>query len=297
VLTSQRVFQPIVMAALALLAWFPAIAAAQTIGPTAATRTPSSGKISLAATYDFTNAYMFRGLRQDDTRLIMFPFAEARIDLHDDDDGLKDVGLHIGTWNSLHTGAAGTQGLSGKLWYESRFYSTLDFTFGPGVTAGGTYTAYTSPNNSFSTVKEIALHVAADENAAPGGFVLRPSALIAFELDTAPGLGQADGGQRAGTYMELGIAPGIVESGIAVTFPIKVGLSVKDYYELGGVDHKFGYLSLGAIAKVPLGRSAAYGRWDVHGGFEFQSLGDTPEAFNGGDQSKLIGIVGLGFSY
>jgi hypothetical protein len=35
----------------------------------------------------------------------------------------------------------------------------------------------------------------------------------------------------------------------------------------------------------------------VHGGFEFLSLGDTPEAFNGGDQSKLIGVIGIGFSY
>jgi hypothetical protein len=33
------------------------------------------------------------------------------------------------------------------------------------------------------------------------------------------------------------------------------------------------------------------------GGFEFQSLGDTPEAFNAGDQSKVIGTIGIGFSY
>jgi hypothetical protein len=285
------------MAALVFAACVPTMATAQTIGPAQTALDPNPGKVSLAATYDFTNAYMFRGLRQDDTRVIMFPFAEARFDLHDDDDGLTDVALHVGTWNSLHTGAAGAAGPSGKMWYESRFYSTVDFTFGPGVTVGGTYTAYPSPNNSFSTVKELAFRVAADERTAPAGLVLRPHALLAFEFDTAPGLGQADGGQRRGTYLEFGVAPGISESDFAVAFPLTVGLSLDDYYELAGVDHTFGYLSLGAIATVPLFRSTSYGAWDVHGGFEFQSLGDTAEAFNRGDQSRVIGIIGIGFSY
>lgn len=273
------------------------MAAAQTIGPAQTAVDTNPGKVSLAATYDFTNAYMFRGLRQDDTRLIMFPFAEARIDLHENDNGVADLSLRIGSWNSLNTGATGTEGPSGKLWYESRFYSALDYTFGSGITVGGGYTAYPSPNNSFSTVKELSFRVSADERTITSGLALRPHALVAFEFDTAPGIGQADGGLSAGTYLELGIAPGINEAGFAVALPVKVGLSLDDYYELDGVDNMFGYLSIGAIASAPLGRSTTYGAWDVHGGFEFQSLGDTPEAFNGGDQSKLIGTIGIGFSY
>jgi hypothetical protein len=297
VLMSPRAIRTSIAAALVLAAFVPAITAAQTIGPAQTAVDSTPGKVSLAATYDFTNAYMFRGLRQDDTRVIMFPFAEARIDLHDDDDGLTDVALRIGTWNSLNTGVAGAAGPSGKLWYESRFYSAVDFTFGPGITAGGGYTAYPSPNNSFSTVKELSFRVSADERTRPAGLALRPYALLALEFDTEPGLGQADGGQGAGTYLELGVAPGINDSGFAIAFPVRVGLSLNDYYELAGVDHKFGYLSLGAIASAPLGRSTSYGAWDVHGGFEFQSLGDTPEAFNRGDQSKVIGTIGIGFSY
>lgn len=296
---SFREILPRGIAVLALAACIPTMATAQTIAPARTALDPNQGKISLASAYDFTNAYMFRGLRQDDTRVIMFPFAEARIDLHDDDDGLKDVALRIGTWNSLNTGAAGAAGPSRKLWYESRFYSAVDFAFGPGVTVGGSYTAYPSPNNSFSTVKELAFRVAGDESVLAGlaGLVLRPHALVALEFDTAPGQGQADGGQNGGTYLELGIAPGISESRFTIAFPIKVGLSLDDYYELNGTDHPFGFLSLGAITTVPLGRSTTYGVWDVHGGFEFQSLGDTPEAFNGGAQSKVIGTVGIGFSY
>jgi hypothetical protein len=278
-------------------AFVPAFAAAQTAAPPQTTVDPTPGRISLAAAYDFTNAYMFRGLRQDDTRVIMFPSAEARIDLHDDDDGLTDAALRIGTWNSLNPGVAGTAGPSGKLWYESRFYSTADFTFGPGITLGGTYTAYVSPNNSFSTVKEIAVRVAADERTTTAGVVLRPHALLAMEFDTAPGLGQADGGQNGGTYLQLGVSPGIAHADFAVSFPLTVGLSLRNYYELAGVDHKFGYLSLGALATVPVARSSRYGAVEVRGGLEFQSLGDTPEAFNGGDQSKIIGVIGVGFSY
>src|SRR6266850_755015 len=297
VLMSLREFRLCAMAALVFAACLPTVAAAQTIGPPQTGFDPNPGKVSLAATYDFTNAYMFRGLRQDDTRVIMFPAAEARIDLHENNKGRTDMALRIGTWNSLNTGTAGAAGPSGKIWYESRFYSAVDFTFGPGITIGGNYTAYPSPNNSFSTVKELAVRVAADERTAPAGLVLRPHALLAFEFDTAPGLGQADGGPNGGTYLELGIAPGINDSKFSVAFPLTVGLSLNDYYELAGVDHKFGFLSLGAIARVPFFRSTAYGAWDVHGGVEFQSLGDTAEAFNRGDQSKVIGTIGIGFSY
>jgi len=51
------------------------------------------------------------------------------------------------------------------------------------------------------------------------------------------------------------------------------------------------------LTSVPLGHSTSYGSWNVHGGFDFLSLGDTPEAFNAGEQQKLVGSVGIGFSY
>ena len=113
------------------------MAAAQTIGPAQTAVDTNPGKVSLVATYDFTNAYTFRGLLQNDLHMTpdglkngvwMFPFAEARFDLHDDDDGVTDVALRIGSWNGLSTGGAGTAGPSGKLWYESSFYSAVDVT-------------------------------------------------------------------------------------------------------------------------------------------------------------------------
>ena len=51
-----------------------------------------------------------------------------------------------------------------------------------------------------------------------------------------------------------------------MAFPIKVGLSAKDYYEFGtGSDSKFGYFSVAGIVTVPMNS-----HWNVHGGGEFQ---------------------------
>ena len=35
----------------------------------------------------------------------------------------------------------------------------------------------------------------------------------------------------------------------------------------------------------------------VHGGVEYQRLGETTHAFNGGDADRVIGSIGIGFSY
>ena len=275
------------MAVLALLAVHPSSAAAQ------GTSSPNGGNITLSAYFDITNAYLFRGLLQDDTGLIMWPAADVGVRLFE----AAGPVLHVGTWNSLDTGLSGSDGPTGRLWYEDRFYTTIAFPLTVDFGVGATYTAYTSPNGSFSNVKELSFMVGPNDNAiSPSAFLL-PYALIAFELDTHPGLGQADGGREGGTYLELGAAVRWVGAPVDVSFPIRVGLSLHDYYELAGVDHTFGFLSLGARAEVPLVRSSNYGAWNVHGGVDFYSLGDTPEAFNGGDQTKVVASVGIGFTY
>ncbi len=86
---------------------------------------------------------------------------------------------------------------------------------------------------------------------------------------------------------------------------MKLGLSLANYYELNTgtsdapvfVDNSFGYFSIGAVATVPLGATTNFGAWNLHGGLEIQALGDTTKAFNGGDSSRVIGSVGIGFTY
>jgi hypothetical protein len=271
---------------------------------------PNPGNLTLIGNVDLTNAYMFRGIRQDDTRVIVQPSAEMDITLQSASSGLKSTSLNFGTWNSLHTGDAGlhsaTSGLGcacDKIWYESDFYTTLAFGF-TGGTLGITYTAYTSPNAGFNNVKELMVKFGGDDSSALGKAALHPWVIAAFEFDADNGH-QADGGANAGKYLELGVSPGYSGSRASLAIPIKVGLSMGDYYELNEgtaarpdfVDHKFGYLSIAGIATVPIGGTSSYGAWNFHAGIEYQKLGDTTKAFNNGDSSKVIGSAGLGFTY
>ena len=281
------------MGLLVVLVASPALAQEAAPGPP----DPNPGNLTFTGSFDFLNTYMFRGIRQDDTKVIMWPALDLGMAVYSGDGGLKSVGVNVGSWNSLHTGSAGSDGPSGKLWYEGDFYASLGLGFGGGVSLGTTYTAYTSPNNAFSTVKEIAFKLGVDDSAYLGQAALHPYALVAFEMDTAPGLGQADGGENAGKYVELGVAPGWSAAAASLTFPVKIGLSAGDYYELAGVDNKFGYFSVAGLVTVPLGGTTNFGAWNLHGGVEFQKLGDTTKFINGNEDTKVIGSFGIGLSY
>ena len=258
---------------------------------------PNPGSMTLTGSFDGVSTYMFRGLRQNSTGIALWPVADLGIAVYSGDGSLKSASVNVGTWNSLHTGDTGLDSTSGKLWYESDFYTTLGLGFGGGTSFATTYTAYTSPNNGFTTVKEIAFKLGVDDTAYLGKAALKPYGLVAFEFDTSPGVGQADGGTKAGRYLELGVSPSYAATRASFTVPVKVGLSLGNYYELAGVDNKFGYFSVAGLATVPLGATTSFGAWNLHGGVEFQALGDTTKAFNGGEGHKVIVSAGIGFSY
>jgi hypothetical protein len=265
--------------------------------PVLAQQTSGAGteRVAIAGHIDLRNVYMFRGVRQDDTGTITVPAADVSVRLHSADRGLTNLSVHVGTWNSLHSGWAGSDGPSGERWYESDVYTTVSLAFGERCNLDTTYTAYRSPNKMFTAVKELSVKVAAD-HAALWGAVLKPYGFVAFELHTKPGIGQLDGGFNAGKYLEVGAEPGYAGPRIAVAVPIKVGLSLGNYYELAGEDHSFGFASLGGVVTVPLGGATRVGSWNVHGGVEYQQLGTTTKAFNGGDASKTIASIGIGFA-
>jgi hypothetical protein len=261
---------------------------------------PNPGAMTLTASFDFLNQYMFRGIRQNSSGIAMWPAVDLGIATYSGEGGLKSLGVNFGTWNSLHTGDTGSDGPSGKLWYESDFYASLGFGFGGGTSFTTTYTSYTSPNGSYSTVKEIMFKLAVDDSSHLGKGAVKPYVIVAREFDAEiDGLtnGQADGGLNAGTYLEIGGAPSYAGKKASVAFPIKAGFSLGDYYELAGVDNKFGYFSIAAIGTVPLGGTTNFGAWNLHGGVEYQRLGTTTQAFNGGEKNQIIGSIGLGFTY
>jgi hypothetical protein len=252
---------------------------------------PNPGALTLSGGFDFANAYFFRGIFQDDTGVVMWPYGDLGFALHSGDGVLKSISVNIGTWNSLHTGDAGSNGPSGKLWYESDFYTGASFGLGS-TTVGVTYTAYTSPNQMFATVKELSFEVAVDDSGLLGAAAVKPYALLAQELD-----GQADGGVNEGTYLELGVGPGYSLSKVSLAVPVKVGLSLNDYYEGISGDDTFGFLSVAGVVTVPFTSGPTkFGSWNIHGGVEYLMLGDRNEAVFG-DSSHVIGSIGIGLSY
>ena len=189
------------------------------------------------------------------------------------------------------TGSSGSDGPQDGAFYESDLYASLTLGFGGGVSVTPMFTAYTSPNDMFKTVKEISFKVAHASKAAP-------YALVAFEIG-GDDSGQADVGSELGTYLELGVGPSwpIADGKATVAVPIKLGLSLKDYYELNGEDQKFGYIAGGVLFTVPL----SGGKWNVHAGVDLYGLGDATGAANadsdGPRKSWAIASGGIGVTF
>ena len=266
--------------------------------PAAAQNSPSAGPevVAFAGGIDVVSAYMFRGVRQNSTGLAIWPFGDIAVRAYSSDGPLKRVAFNVGFWNSLNTGDTGSDGPSRNLWYESRVYAALGLRFGRGVSVATSYTTYTSPNDLFTTAKEIGVRLSVDDNLTFAGTAVHPYALVAFEVDADPGVGQLDGGSRGGKYFEVGATPSFTATRAGVSFPVKVGLSLDDYYELADHDNRFGFVSVASILTVPLGRKSGAGQLSLHGGVEFQALGETTKVFNGGDRSKVSAVLGVGLA-
>jgi hypothetical protein len=270
------------------------VAGALVCAGSAQAQDPNPGALTVTTGLDFPTTYYFRGLRQEvDPAITMWPYGDLGLALYSGDGGVKSVGVNLGLWNSLHTGSVGSDGPSEKLWYEEDFYTTLTLGFARGLSLGTTYTAYTYPNGGWTNVKELSFKLSMAHRFAPYG-------LIAFELDN-----QADGGSQEGTYLELGVGPSwpLADGRATLAIPVKLGMSLSDYYELSGADSSFGFFDIGALLTVPLnGIPSSYGAWNFHAGLDVLALGDTAEAFNvnkDGETSGtgIIGLVGIGLSY
>ena len=85
---------------------------------------------------------------------------------------------------------------------------------------------------------------------------------------------------------------------LSLAIPVKVGLSLNDYYELDGNDNKFGFVDAGLLLTVPFTKiPTQFGSWNVHGGVNFLGFGDTTKYFNNGDAGQVVVSGGIGMSY
>jgi hypothetical protein len=117
---------------------------------------------------DFPTVYFFRGIRQEaEPKLTTFVAGDLGIPLLADGSGaLKTAGINVGTWNAFMTGSSGSDGPQDGAFYESDLYAGVTLGFGA-ISFTPMFTAYTSPNDMFNTVKEISFKVANTSKMAP----------------------------------------------------------------------------------------------------------------------------------
>jgi hypothetical protein len=262
----------------------PSAAPAETGAPAAAVAPAPAEAAAPAKIYtvttglDFTSAYLFRGILQKSGGAIGQPYADVAFAFK------HGITADVGTWNSIHS----TADLGN--WYERDYFGSVTFTAGK-LKPGLLYTSYTSPTDRFATVQELAGTLVVDDSKSK--IPMSPKVVLAFEL----GDGEADGGQNKGTYLELGVKPGIKLAPKATLYvPVKTGLSVNHYYEGPTGDNTFGYFDLGAQLSVPV-LSGKGGALEIHGGIDFLWLGDNMKQLNNGDTLKPVSLIGMTFTY
>jgi hypothetical protein len=245
---------------------------------------------------DFTNAYFYHGIRQQDQGLIVQPAAKLTVNLFEQDD-LKIDAL-LGTWNSFGpNGGTQTSDLV-RYWYESDLIGGFVITKDK-LSLTTTYTFLTSPSDAYETVQELDFTVAFDDSDALGKWALHPYVLLGIETNADA----SDGGNSdPGTYLELGIAPGCSfdagKTPVSITFPASVGLSLHDYYQnASGDDDTFGFAQVGVKASFPLPFGDRYGKWTLNAGVSAMFLGDHTTEFNGGQSEQVIGTIGLQLNF
>ena len=260
---------------------------------------PNSGKVSFSFGNDFTTAYFFRGILQERDGFITQPYGEINFNLYSDEEGpLTGITLLGGMWNSVHSERTLSDGDGPDNWYEADLYAGMKFTLLGKVDLKGVYIAYTYPNGAFPTVQELDLTVALNDSEWLGAFAMYPSFTWAWEMDNTAL------GDDSGRYLEFNARPAftIVESDtypVTLAFPLQVGLSAGNYYEIGlDTDQTFGFFKGGAVLSVPLAFIPSdYWSWSVSGGASIYAFGNNLKQINEDDTPWVVGTWSLNWTY
>ncbi len=274
----------------------------------------NNGNVSLTLGADITNEYWFRGISQgagNTGRLVIQPYADVAFDLYSFPVGDEEItiGFYVGIWNSFTT-SGGNFGSTGN-WYEADLYAGFSFGLPMGFSADVAYIALENPQGGGEFAQEIDLSLAYDDSAlweqAGIDFMefggLQPYILFAFET-----AGSSDGSGQEGIYFEFGFEPSIVilqseDYPVTLSVPFALGLSVNDYYVIGGGDDTFGFASVGFALGVPLSFvPAEFGEWEAGVGLTFLFLGDQTRAISvangtGNQDVRYIVTAGVSMTY
>jgi hypothetical protein len=165
---------------------------------------PNTGRISLNLGVDWVSEYFFRGIAQEVGGANFQPYGSVSFKLIENAGPLTALTATPGIWNNWHAGGGNlVEPLDPTFWYEADLYFTLAATLWENVTMGLTYTAYTSPNDSFKSYQELGFGLSLNDSKWLGAFALNPSLFVGGEVK-----GQAEAGRARGVYLQLGINPG-----------------------------------------------------------------------------------------
>ena len=167
---------------------------------------------------------MFRGIRQHSTGIALWPVADLGVAVYSGRRRAQERRRQLRDAGTACTPATRARMVRPESCGTNRTSTQRSgLGFGGGASLATTYTAYTSPNNAFTTVKELMFKLGVDDSAYLGKAALKPYALVAFEFDTEPGVGQADGGANAGPVSRARRGAGYAGAKASLAVPVKVG--------------------------------------------------------------------------
>lgn len=238
--------------------------------------------------FDFLSAFYWRGIVQENDNFILQPWFNLTAGGVAGGDFVQNLDIGVQNWNSIELNPGGQS----DDWFRSDLLFEFSMDMSDEWKIQPYYGWYKSPENNFNTITELGVNVTFRDE---GGW--NPSATLAFELE-----GQADGIAPSGTFLGLGIAPETTAGDdIDISFPIRVGLSLGDYYQNpnnNDEDDFFGYAEAGIDVRIPFEIfPSEYGDWTFNLGLHVLYLGDAAAALNNDTEVELFGYAGVSFVF
>lgn len=250
----------------------------------------NNGLLLFEAGADAVTTYMFRGIEQEDSGLIVQPWAQVTAPLGD-----SGVDLTLGTWSSIHSAGTGATGDPSN-WYETDLYASVAYNINDQFAVSAGFIGYYYPSGASQDVEEITFQLDYDDSEALGDYAFAPYAMLAIET-------RDDNGSED-IYLELGgaFSAFFIESEdlpVELSFPVALGLSIDDYYTDNGGDNEFfGFFKVGVAASMPLDFIPAdYGVWSASAGLDLYLVNDDANLLDDGDDFEIVALVGVSMEY
>ena len=238
--------------------------------------------LALEVQVEIKTAYVFRGYTVIDTGYIVQP--EATVSLRPLELGPYALSPYAGVWNNVSE----AKGPDTSVWSH---WTEFDVAAGVVVERGEwslelQYNYYAFPSDLSDPTDELGAILT--YGGALFGASLSPHVTLFRELND-----EADGDEN--TYLEAGVEPEFeLTEKVTLSTPLTLGMSLDGYYtDAGGRNELLGYASAAARPAWQLNDN-----WSVYAGVEYVYLfADSAEAANDGDADKVIGVVGVTFTY